>query len=163
MWGDIHMASFGSRLAALILISLFSVASTSAEQITGGVASFDSVGGGGNPFERQAWGNAKGGSSWAQYELPSPKLVKSIYIKSAGTDIRSEGSSITLFIKADGEWKRIYELRDMVINRDFSGGVKGPQVGPVRVNLANPTAITGVRIEMTGHGWFAAEDIRLES
>lgn len=147
--------------AALMLTA--SIAFTAAAgQVTGGTATFDSVGQGGNPFERGAWGNARNGNAWAQYELPAPTLVRSIYIKSAGTDITSSGSVIDVKVKLSDGWHSVYKLKEQVINRGFSGGGRGPQTGPIRINLGN-VEISGVRLDMSGNGWFAAEDVRLET
>jgi hypothetical protein len=146
-----------------IFSAVVSVSPAVASQIVGGVATFDSVyGNSGNPFEGGNWSNASGGSAWAEYDFAQPTEAKSIYVKMAGTDVTSNGSEIRLLIRDQAGWRQIYRLADKVINRGFSGGTTGPQIGPVRINLGR-VAITGVRLEMKGHGWFAAEDIRVES
>jgi hypothetical protein len=99
------MGSAGLMLTASIALSAV------AGQVTGGSATFDSVGQGGNPFEGGAWGNARNGNGWAQYEFPTPSLVRSIYIESAGTDITSSGSVIDVKVKLSDGWYSVYTLR----------------------------------------------------
>lgn len=155
------MIPLAKALLVLALGTFCYASSTFAGQVVGGAVSFDSVGQSGNPFEGGSWGNAKGGQSWTQYDLPNAVAVASIYIKSAGTDITSSNSRIEVLVKVPRGWVTVYELNDKVINRQFSGGISGPQIRPLRIKLGN-AVITGVRINMSGHGWFEAEDVRLE-
>lgn len=138
--------------------------SAAPKQLTGGILTYDSIYGKSvNPFDGgKWWSNAQGGHSWLQYTYPEPVAVGRIAIEMAGTDITSAGSSITVSVKEGSTWRTVYTLKDKVINRGFSGGVTGPQVGPQTIDV-NGTAVSAVKVDMTGHGWFAASDIQVLS
>lgn len=138
--------------------------SGSSKRLTGGKLTYDSIYGKLiNPFEGGiGWSNAQGGSSWLQYSYPQPVAVGQIVIEMAGTDITSAGSIITVSVMEGSSWRTVYTLRDKVINRGFSGGLSGPQVGPQTIEV-NGSAVSAVKVDMTGHGWFAASDIKVMS
>lgn len=133
-------------------------------QLTGGRFTYDSLYGKlVNPFEGGiGWSNRRGGSSWLQYTYPQPVQVGTIHIEMAGTDVTSAGSSISVSVQEGSTWRTVYKLTDKVINRSFSGGNRGPQVGPQTIKVGGG-AVNAIRVDMTGHGWFAASDIRVFS
>lgn len=144
----------------------------SVRRIKGGVASYDSVYTGSppgypyagfNPFEGGLWSNSGPGSAWALYAFNRAEQTSHIYIRLGGTDVTSRGSVIEVAVRMvpDGDWIPIFNMRDKVINRDFSGGKSGPRTGPIMITLGKQMMICGVKVSMWGHGWFGLGDVQI--
>jgi hypothetical protein len=140
-------------------------------RVRNGTASYDSVYKGSppgypysgfNPFEGGLWSNSGPGSAWAAYEFNHAERVSYIFIRLAGTDVTARGSVIEVAVRAapDGDWIPVFNMREKVINRDFSGGKSGPRTGPIMIALGKQ-AIWGVKVSMWGHGWFGLGDVQI--
>jgi hypothetical protein len=112
----------------------------------------------GDPFFGGSWSNSKGGSAYIQRSLKSPAKITGFYMRIAGSDVTADGSRILVRAKltADGTWKTLMDVRDIVIGRDFSGGVTPRRMGPITVTFPE-TEVSALRIDMTGNGWFAID------
>lgn len=108
----------------------------------------------GDPFFGGRWSNARNTSAYIQRILKAPATIHGLYIHAGGSDVSSDGSRILVRarLKSTGTWKTLLDLREVVIERDFSYGTPR-RIGPISTTF-DPIEVTGLRIDMTGHGWF---------
>ncbi len=112
----------------------------------------------GDPFFGGAWANARGGSAYIQRTLTKPATVSGFFMRAGGSDVTADGSILTVKVrrKSDGAWQTVFDLRNAVVGRDFSGGASPRRLAPVTVTFPD-VEVTALRIAMSGHGWFALD------
>ena len=117
----------------------------------------------GDPFAGGRWNNAKNGSDWLQRNFASPRQVGEIRIERAGTDVTTEGSSIEIQVHlAGGNWVTVDRLQNTNINwQKLTGGRTARSVPAYRKALSPPLLADAVRLNLTGNGWFVAENIQI--
>lgn len=115
----------------------------------------------GDLFNGGTWTNAKNGSAWAQRDLDGLYDITEIRIETAGTDVTTANSSITLkILNEQGQWVVIDQLKDTNINwQQLSFGGVGRSIPGYRRTLA--VRASAFRLELKGNGWFAAKNIEL--
>lgn len=116
----------------------------------------------GNVFDSGHWCGAQNGGDWIQLDFNQPEEVAAVTISRAGTDMSTEkGKIIVKLLGEDGRWIVVDELQDTNINYDeLTGGNRGNSIPTYRKDF-DPVVATAFRLEMFGHGWFRAEDIRI--
>lgn len=119
----------------------------------------------GDVFNGGAWCGARNGEDWLQMDFSVPQMVSGIYIGSAGTDIKTEGSTITLKLqKENGEWLVVDQLKNTNINwSQLSYGNVGKSIPSYSKSIKPAIKAKAFRLELKGHGWFTASDIRIIS
>lgn len=117
----------------------------------------------GDVFSGGSWNGSKNGSDWLQKDFGSLQEVSGIYIGRAGTDIKTEGSTITLKLqKENGEWIVVDQLKNTNINwSELSYGNVGKSIPSYSKTLNPPVSAKAFRLELKGNGWFIAGDIRI--
>ncbi len=119
----------------------------------------------GDVFSGGSWNGSRNGSDWLQKDFGSLQQVSGIYIGRAGTDIKTEGSTITLKLqKENGEWIVVDQLKNTNINwSELSYGNVGKSIPSYNKTLNPPVTAKAFRLELKGNGWFIASDIRIIS
>ncbi|MBI2264849.1 MAG: tetratricopeptide repeat protein [Armatimonadetes bacterium] len=140
--------------------------SAGGNRITGGKASAGTISepnSKGNPFNGGLWVNSRNGSDWLQLDMDGTYRIEEIRIQTAGTDVTTDGAGIVLKLKRpQGGWVTVDTLSNTNINREkLSGGVTGRSIPNYRKVLASPVEANAFRLELTGHGWFVAQNIQL--
>lgn len=117
----------------------------------------------GDPFEGGRWNNARNGGDWLQRNFATPRRVAEIRIEQAGTDVTTEGSSIEIQLHIPGgNWVQVDRLQNTNINWDrLTGGRPARSIPPYRKALPRPVLADGVRLNLTGNGWFVAKNIQV--
>ena len=107
-----------------------------------------------DPFFGGTWGNAANGAAYIQRTLSKPAQIYGFYLRYGGTDMNSVGSRILVRakLKSNASWFTILDLRDAVVERNFSSGTP-TKIGPVTV-MFPVKEVTALRVDMTGNGWF---------
>ncbi len=136
----------------------------SQDKILKGVSSYDSTyppNCKGDLFNGGTWTNAKNGSAWVQRDLDGLYDITEIRIETAGTDVTTANSSITLkLLNEHGQWVVIDQLKDTNINwQQLSFGGVGRSIPSYHRTLA--VRASAFRLELKGNGWFAAKNIEL--
>ncbi|MEI6914695.1 MAG: hypothetical protein WCL39_06135 [Armatimonadota bacterium] len=116
----------------------------------------------GDVFNGGSWCSASNGSEYLQREFGEVREVTGLYIKRAGTDVSTKGSRIVIkLLGQNGDWVTVDDLKETNINWvDLSFGGKGRSIPPYQKSLS-PIRAKAFRLELTGNGWFGAEDIRI--
>lgn len=116
----------------------------------------------GNVFHGGLWSSSRGGSDWLQYDFGATHLVHEVRIARLATDVTTSGAHMLVKLRRqDGAWLKVLDLRESNINHSqLSGGAQGRSVGS-QVKTFEPIWATALRVEITGHGWFLADDIQI--
>lgn len=119
----------------------------------------------GDVFQGGLWVGSRNKQDWIQRDFEAPADIAEIYIGRASTDVTTEGFRIVIKLqKENGQWVVVGELKDTNINRTrLSFGNIGKLIPFYRKALSPPVRAKAFRLEMVGHGWFDAQDIRLIS
>ncbi|MFN8611710.1 MAG: hypothetical protein U0931_29465 [Vulcanimicrobiota bacterium] len=118
----------------------------------------------GDLFEGGSWGNARNGEEWVERRFPQPVALTEISIASAGTDVSTEGASISLLVQTpDQQWFLVDRIENAnIVWTQLSGGLQGVAV-PAYHKILNPAPrVIAFRLVLQGHGWFAAGNIQLK-
>lgn len=116
----------------------------------------------GNVFDGGHWCGAKNWQDWIQLDFAAPAEVSAITIGMAGTDITTHDARIILKLQGeDGQWITVDELEGTNINyEELTDGRRGDSIPAYRKDF-EPMRAKAFRLELVGHGWFRAEDIRI--
>lgn len=126
-----------------------------------GSDSFDSTSAiSGDPFDGGEWRNARNGSASAVRILANTICVTGLSIGGAGTDVDASGSAIQVRLVGPAGAYAALDIRNAVINRDFSPGPGGPVLPPQTRTFA-PFATSRIEVAMSGHGWFLLRGLKL--
>ncbi len=117
----------------------------------------------GDVFQGGRWAGAQNQQAWIQRDFETSVDIAEIYIGRASTDVTTDGFRIVIKLqKENGQWIVVDELRNTNINRtQLSFGNVGKSIPFYRKILAPAVRAKSFRLEMLGHGWFDAEDIRI--
>lgn len=151
-------------MAGAVLLSAVMIAGA-AEWVTEGKFSASSTYGPntrGNVFDGGHWCGAKNWQDWIQLDFTEPVEVSAISIGMAGTDITTQDALITIKLQGeDGAWVVVDELKDTNVNyEELTDGRRGNSI-PAYRQAFEPMRAKAFRLELVGHGWFRAEDIRI--
>lgn len=114
----------------------------------------------GDPFDGGEWGNARNGSASAVRVLAAPVCVAGLALQGAGTDVNAAGSGIQIRLVGPAGVFTALDIRDAVVNRDFSPGPGGTVLPPQTRSFA-PFVTTKIEVAMSGHGWFLLRGLKL--
>jgi len=119
----------------------------------------------GDVFQGGLWVGSRNKQDWIQRDFETPADIAEIYIGRASTDVTTEGFRIVINLqKENGQWLIVDELKNTNINRtQLSFGNIGKSIPFYRKKFSPPLRAKAFRLEMFGHGWFDAQDIRLIS
>lgn len=119
----------------------------------------------GDVFEGGVWNSSQGDSDFLERRFDSPTQVSEIRIERAGTDVTTENSSLTMKLQTpDGNWITVDRLQDTNINiTSLTGGAEANSISGYSKVLDEPVEAIAFRLEMTGNGWFMAENIEVLS
>ena len=117
----------------------------------------------GDVFNGGTWSNAKNGSDYLQRDFAEARDITAIYIKRAGTDVTTKNARIVIKLQSPGgEWITVDDLKETNINwSELSFGGKGKSIPPYSKTLTPAVRAKSFRLELSGNGWFGAEDIRI--
>ncbi|GAB6146036.1 hypothetical protein JCM12294_34760 [Desulfocicer niacini] len=117
----------------------------------------------GDVFQGGRWAGAQNQQAWIQRDFETSVDIAEIYIGRASTDVTTDGFRIVIKLqKENGQWIVVDELRNTNINRtQLSFGNVGKSIPFYRKILAPTVRAKSFRLELLGHGWFDAEDIRI--
>lgn len=161
-WRNIMMKM---KIGCLALLSALLLPSTASAQIAGGgggscpsfagTNSFDSTSElYGDPFQGGAWGNSRNGGAYAVRTFRNVAYIRGIHVGSAGSDITTNGSRITItLVRPDNSRFIALDLHGAAINRGFSPGNSGTVVGPLTIDFPE-VATKSIVVTMRGNGWF---------
>ncbi|WP_237154017.1 hypothetical protein [Oryzibacter oryziterrae] len=135
-------------------VGVLSAGAANACDALNGTTTYDSVSNiTGDPLQGGNWSNAANGGAWMQRVLNKPASIFGVYLGLAGTDITTVGSRIKISMRqTNGAWKTIVDLREADIVRPITG--QGTIMDPLTIRFP-PITVTTVRVDMSGHGWFA--------
>lgn len=126
-----------------------------------GADSFDSTSVvSGDPFDGGEWRNARNGSASAVRVLANPVCIAGLSLQGAGTDVDAAGSAIQIRLVGPSGAFTALDIRDAVVNRDFSPG-PGGKVLPPQARKFAPFATAKIEVAMSGHGWFLLRGLKL--
>lgn len=114
----------------------------------------------GDPFDGGEWRNAHNGAASAVRVLAAPVCVAGLSLQGAGTDVDTAGSAIQIRLFGPSGAFTALDIRDAVVNRDFSPG-PGGTVLPPQTRAFAPFLTTKIEVAMRGHGWFLLRGLRL--
>lgn len=114
----------------------------------------------GDPFDGGEWRNARNGSASAVRVLARPVCVAGLALDGAGTDVDAAGSAIQIRLVGPSGAFTALDIRDAVVNRDFSPG-PGGRVLPPQARTFAPVVTTRIEAAMSGHGWFLLRGLKL--
>ena len=114
----------------------------------------------GDPFDGGEWRNARDGAASAVRVLATPVCVAGLALQGAGTDVDTAGSAIQIRLLGPSGAFTALDIRDAVVNRDFSPGPGGPVLPPQSRTFA-PFLTTKIEVAMRGHGWFLLRGLKL--
>ncbi len=114
----------------------------------------------GDPFNGGEWRNARNGSASAVRILANPVCVAGLSVDGAGTDVDAAGSMILVRLVGPSGAHVALDIRDAVVNRDFSPG-PGGRVLPPQTRSFAPFLTTKIEVAMSGHGWFLLRGLKL--
>lgn len=114
----------------------------------------------GDPFDGGEWRNARSGSASASRRLDRPVCIAGLRLASAGTDVDTTGSTITITLhRPDGTSHTALRIEGAAIDRAFSGGGR-TQIVPAQTRRFEPVPTERVDVTMTGHGWFLMRGLK---
>jgi len=126
-----------------------------------GADSFDSTSlVSGDPFDGGEWRNARNGSASAVRVLANPVCIAGLTLQGAGTDVDAAGSAIQIRLVGPSGALTALDIRDAVVNRDFSPG-PGGTVLPSQARKFPPFPTAKIEVAMSGHGWFLLRGLKL--
>ncbi len=123
-------------------------------------------------FDGGCWASASAEPSWCKLVFETTSEVEKLIIGMAGSDVTAAGSCISFSLQLeDNTWQQVAELREFSVNRGVSlmsdmeskGGRIKTQVysDPFVLNFPKAARVKAFRLDISGHGWFAAEDIQI--
>lgn len=116
-----------------------------------------------DPFEGGTWTSGCGDEAWIQSNFGQPYMVEQITIEAAGTDITTDNSLIELMLlNLDDEFVTVATLRETNVNwATASDGGALNSISEYRFELTEALLAKGFKMDLKGHGWFLAEDVRV--
>lgn len=116
----------------------------------------------GDPFDGGEWRNARNGSASAVRVLAAPVCIAGLTLDGAGTDVDTAGSAIQIRLVGPSGAYTALDIRNAVVNRDFSPGPGGTVLPPQTRTFA-PFTTTKIEVAMSGHGWFLLRGLKLRA
>lgn len=144
-------------LLAVTFSLLTAAPSYACEALNGSTASKSQYKVVGDPLFGGTWYSSAGGKTFYERTLTMPANVEGVQIGAMGTDVTAAGSALKITITTPtGEKFVALDLKDVVINRLFSGGAQSTVMDPIMIRFPAVMAAS-IRIDMKGNGWFGME------
>jgi len=152
---DIYVPTGGTD-KVLVNVAAFGNASTS-------YSDDDPSGTSGNVFDGGTWTSGCNSEAWIQSIFDQPYVVERITVEVAGTDIITDDSLIEfLLLDPDDHFMTVGTLRETNVNwATASDGGALNSVSDYQLRLSEPVMAKGFRMNLKGHGWFVAKDVRV--
>jgi len=152
---DIYVPAGGTH-KVLVNVAAFGNASTS-------YSDDDPSGTSGNVFDGGTWASGCNDEAWIQSIFDQPYVVERITVEVAGTDITTYESLLEfMLLDLDDNFVTIGTLSETNVNwATASDGGALNSVSDYQFRLPEPVMAKGFRMNLEGHGWFFAEDVRV--
>lgn len=153
---DVYVPTGGTD-KVLINVAAFGNAATSYS------SNYDPSGTSGNVFDGGTWTSGCNDQAWVQSVFDQPYAVERITVEIAGTDITTGDSVIEfMLLDPDNNFVRVGTLSETNVNwATASDGGALNSVPDHQLELPQPVMAKGFRMNLKGHGWFFAKDIRV--